>query len=115
MPERRKSKRIDIDVQIMLNHLTSDDNQHQKTEGIKVDVVNLSKDGMAFVCEKELQINTFYDVNVVLWTKETFQTVIEIVRIEDNENNKLYGCRFVGIHPADQLKIQIYDMVREEE
>ena len=51
----------------------------------------------------------------MLWTKETFQTVIEIVRIEDNENNKLYGCRFVGIHPADQLKIQIYDMVREEE
>ena len=113
MPERRKSKRIDIDVQIMLNQLTSDDNQHQKTEGIKVDVVNLSKDGMAFLCEKELQINTFYDVNVVLWTKETFQTVIEIVRIEDNDNNKLYGCRFVGISASDQFKIEVYQIVSE--
>lgn len=111
MPERRKSKRIDIDVTIKLKQLTQDEKESVE---VSVDVVNLSKDGMAFVCEKDLEINTFYDVNVVLWTKETFQTVIEIVRIEENEDNKLYGCRFVGIHPADQLKIQIYDMVRDE-
>ena len=115
MSERRRSKRMDINVTISLNELKSGavSNQINKNE-MDVAVVNISKDGLAFRSEEKLELNTFYDANVVLWTKETIQAVIEIVRMENLGNEPtLYGCRFIGILPADQLKIQIYEMIQE--
>lgn len=117
MPERRRSKRLDINVRIKLNELKTgfikaDVNKNE----MLVDIVNISKDGLAFISSEKLTINTFYDANVVLWTKESFDTVIEIVRIENAEDGKiLYGCKFIGILPSDQLKIQIFDMLQDNE
>lgn len=115
MSERRRSKRMDIDVTIKLNELKSGNvTGLNNNKEIVVDIVNISKDGLGFRSEEKLQLNTFYDADVVLWTKETFQTVIEIVRMENLGNEPtLYGCRFIGILPADQLKIQIYEMLQE--
>ena len=117
MPERRRSKRMDINVTIKLNELKSGVVSDQISKNAtEVAIVNISKDGLAFRSEEKLELNTFYDANVVLWTKETIQTVIEIVRMENLVNEPtLYGCRFVGILPADQLKIQIYEMIQENE
>lgn len=119
MPERRKSKRMDIDVRIKLNELESGimpKDTARNQEELEVEVVNISKDGLAFRCNEELVLHTFYDADIVLWTKESFQVVMEIIRVEKSEGESpLYGCRFVGILPADQLKIQIYDMVHDTE
>lgn len=118
MSERRRAKRIDIDVSIKLNELKSDIQQGtlDTAKMVDVEVVNISKDGLAFRSDEKLERNTFYDANVVLWTKETFDAVLEIVRIEEFDNEPtLYGCRFIGILPSDQLKIQIYDMLQEAE
>lgn len=115
--ERRRSKRMDINVRIKLNSVRSKgDISALKKEAFDVDVVNISKDGLAFCCPEKLEINTYYDTTVLLWTKEKIQTVIEIIRMEDRgDKPSLYGCRFIGIMPADQLKIQIYEMVSEQE
>lgn len=115
MSERRKSKRMDINVTIKLNELRSGIvSEGANKNEIEVAIVNISKDGLAFRTEEKLQLNTFYDANVVLWTKETIQTVIEIVRMENyGDEATLYGCRFIGVLPADQLKIQIYEMVQD--
>lgn len=117
MSERRRSKRMDIDVTIKLNELKSGavSNTANFNE-IEVEIVNISKDGLAFRSEEKLELNTFYDANVVLWTKETLQAVIEIVRMENLGNEPtLYGCRFIGMLAADQLKIQIYEMLQEND
>ncbi|SEP61346.1 PilZ domain-containing protein [Lachnospiraceae bacterium RM5] len=114
--ERRKANRMIIDVKIKLNSVRNNkDVTNLKQEEFEVEAVNLSKDGLAFESEEKLELNTFYDTTVSLWTKEKFQSVIEIVRIEkaSDENKKLYGCRFVGIMPADQLKIQIFEMLND--
>lgn len=117
MQERRKSNRMKIDVSIQLNSVKSNnkDTSELKKDAFTVDLVNLSKDGMGFTSNEKLELNTFYDTTVVLWTKEKFDTVIEIVRMEnlDGEGPIFYGCRFVGIMPSDQLKIQIYEMLNE--
>ncbi len=115
--ERRRANRMDIDVSIQLNSVRNKgkvDNLNK--EAFEVEVVNLSKDGLAFQSSEKLELNTYYDTTVLLWTKEKFQTVIEIVRMENyGEEKTLYGCRFIGIMPSDQLKIQIYEMVSEME
>ena len=59
-------------------------------------------------------LNTFYNAEVVLWTRERFESVIEIVRMENNgEGETLYGCRFIGISSADQFKIDVYQIVND--
>ena len=115
--ERRKSNRMDINVKIKLNSVKSNANTvNLKQEEFEVELVNISRGGLAFRSNEKLALNTYYDTTIVLWTKEKFQTVIEIVRMENYGDEKtLYGCRFIGIMPSDQLKIQIYEMVSEKE
>ena len=115
--ERRKSNRMDINVKIKLNSVKSNANTvNLKQEEFEVELVNISRGGLAFRSHEKLALNTYYDTTIVLWTKEKFQTVIEIVRMENYGDEKtLYGCRFIGIMPSDQLKIQIYEMVSEME
>ena len=115
--ERRRSNRMDINVRIELNSVRNKEvAEKESTEAIDVAVVNISKDGLAFRTKEKLKLNTYYNTTVLLWTKEKFQTVIEVVRMENyGEEETLYGCRFIGIMPADQLKIQIYEMVSEME
>ena len=113
--EKRKSKRMGINVKIKLQKVT--DNHVPmglKEEEFEVNVVNISKDGMAFRTKERLALNSFYDTQVILWTKEFFNTVIEIVRMENfGEEETLYGCRFVGISAADRFKIDVYQIVSE--
>ena len=33
----------------------------------------------------------------------------------DNKDEILYGCRFIGIKPVDQLKIQIYEIINSKD
>lgn len=115
--ERRKSNRMDINVKIKLNSVKTNANTaNLKQEEFEVELVNISRGGLAFRSNEKLALNTYYDTTIVLWTKEKFQTVIEIVRMENYGDEKtLYGCRFIGIMPSDQLKIQIYEMVSEME
>lgn len=115
--ERRRANRMDINVSIKLSSVRNKGNlDGLKNDAFEVEVVNLSKDGLAFKSSEKLELNTYYDTTVLLWTKEKFQTVIEIVRMENyGEEQTLYGCRFIGIMPSDQLKIQIYEMVSEME
>lgn len=113
--ERRKSNRMDIDVSIQLNSVrNTGDMSRLNQEVFDVEVVNISKDGLAFKSKEKLELNTYYDTTVLLWTREKFQTIIEIVRMENyGDEATLYGCRFIGIMPSDQLKIQIYEMVSD--
>ena len=118
MQEKRRTKRLDIDVTIKLNQVKDMKVVvNVNDEDIEVKLVNISREGLAFKTFEELKLNTFYDVNIVLWTKETFKSVIEIVRSERYEDEEaiLYGCRFIGIRPADQLKIHIYEILNESE
>lgn len=113
--EKRRSKRMGINVKIKLQKVSSNPAPlGLKQEEFEVSVVNISKDGMAFRSKEFLALNSFYDTKVVLWTKESFDTVIEIVRMENlGEEETLYGCRFVGISAADQFKIDVYQIVSE--
>lgn len=116
MQERRKSNRMKIDVSIKLNAVKNGghDTSRLNKEQFNVDVINISKGGLAFKSNEKLELNTYYDTTMILWTKETFNTVIEIVRMENyGEELTMYGCRFIGIMPSDELKIQIYEMINE--
>lgn len=110
--ERRKSKRLPLEVSIQLDKLEADEIVTLKY--LKVDVFDLSRTGIGFTSDKELPVGAFYDTRIQIWTKEIIDAVVQIVRVSPNEKgNNTYGCEFVGMTDTDKLKIDIYQMFNE--
>ena len=109
--ERRKSKRLPLDVSIELEKLEIEDIITVKY--LTVEVINLSRSGLAFKSQHELKIGSYYDTRIQIWTKEILDTVIEIVRVNEEDGMYVYGCSFVGMTETDTLKIDIYQMFNE--
>lgn len=111
MEERRRSKRLDLDVSVQLERLD--------TEGLTtlrflhVKVFDISKTGIGFTADQELKAGTYYDAKVQIWTKEIIDTVIELVRVEEEDGKFNYGGIFVGMTETDALKIEIYQIFNE--
>lgn len=114
--DKRFSKRMEINAKIKLKSIGSKMAMFElNMDEIEVDVINISKGGMAFKTRERLPLNSFYDVNVVLWTKENIDSVIQIIRMESNEEDSYitYGCKFIGITAADQFKMDVYEIVSD--
>lgn len=115
--EKRKSKRMGINVKIKLRTIGNSKMASDSTnkEEFEVEVTNISKGGLAFTSSEFLPLNSFYDTAVVLWNKEQFNTAIQVIRIESSgdEDTIIYGCKFIGLKAEDQFKIDVYQIVNE--
>jgi hypothetical protein len=112
--EKRRSKRTDIDVIINIKEVNDKYPLGMATRPISVNVINLSRDGIAFKTTEKLEINSFYDTIVKLDNSDSFNAVVEILRTENpGEPETTYGCRFVGISSEQQFKIDVYQIVKE--
>lgn len=111
MEEKRRDKRLDLDVNVQLERL--DEEGVTTLKYVHVDVKNISRGGIGFSCSKELAIGTYYDTKIQIWTKEIVDAVIEIVRREQDGDGYQYGAVFIGMMETDGLKIDIYQMFNE--
>lgn len=112
MEEKRKDKRLDLEVNVQLERL--DEEGVTTLRYVHVDVKNISRGGIGFHCSRELEVGTYYDTKIQIWTKEIVDTVIEIVRREEDDNGYQYGAVFIGLMEIDGLKIDIYQMFNEQ-
>jgi len=108
MQDRRKNKRLELDVSLQLERLN--DGAVTTIKYIDVEIFDISKSGMGFTSKRELELGTFYDAKVQIWTKEVIEAVIEVVRCEKQGDRYVYGSVFIGLMDRDALKIQIYEM-----
>lgn len=114
MEEKRKSRRLDLDVSIELERL--DQGEVMTLKMIHVDVKDLSSSGMGFMTSQPMDIGALYDTRIQIWTKEIIETVIRIVRCEKiSEQEYRCGATFVGLMNSDALKINIYEMFNPQE
>lgn len=111
MIERRKHKRLDLDVSVELERVEEEGVTTLKY--VHVDVANISRGGLAFTTKSKLEIGTCYDVKIQIWTKEVVDASIEIIRSEEREDDYKYGCIFVGMSDTDALKIDIYQIFND--
>lgn len=110
MVERRKSKRTELKSRIIVKRLDSG-----KTEEIGIDVLNVSKTGIGFICDGLLEIGAVYEAYLTIWTKEVLHAFIEIVRIEKESETFQYGGTFIGMPEMDLQRIDVYNVVSESE
>lgn len=111
--ERRKSKRLRLDVAIQLECISDDVITTEKY--LHVEVVNISTTGLAFKSKYELKNGSCYDTKLKIWTKEEIRTIIKIVRCEKEEDEYVYGCIFIGLPERETMKIEIYQLFHEKE
>ena len=111
MEEKRKHKRLDLDVNIQLERL--DEEGITTLKYIHVDVTDISRSGIGFKSKQALDINTYYDTKIQIWTKEVVDAVIEIVRREEKNGEYYYGGIFIGLTDTDALKIDIYQIFND--
>lgn len=111
MEEKRKHKRLDLDVSVQLERL--DEEGVTTLKYIHVDVTDISRSGIGFTANQKLETGTYYDTKIQIWTKEVVDAVIEIVRRNDGEDGYHYGAIFIGMTDTDALKIDIYQIFND--
>ena len=112
MEEKRKHKRLDLDVNVQLERL--DEGGVTTLKYVHVDVTDISRSGIGFKSQKELETGTYYDTKIQIWTKEVVDAVIEIVRVEKKDDGTFaYGGIFIGMTDTDALKIDIYQIFND--
>lgn len=107
--ERRKNKRIELESRILIKRL---DASVERTEELGIDVIDVSKTGIGFFCNKPLEIGAVYEAYLTIWTKEVIHAFIEIVRIVKESDTFSYGGIFIGMPEMDAARIEVYDTVK---
>ncbi|MGN1148351.1 MAG: PilZ domain-containing protein [Lachnospiraceae bacterium] len=108
MEERRKAKRTRLQSKIVVKRLDGDEK-----EEVDIEVVDISKSGVGFTCNRALTIGAVYESYLTIWTKEVLHAILEIVRIEKKDDTISYGAIFVGMPEIDAARISVYQAVEE--
>lgn len=109
MDERRKSKRMDLEAQLMVKRLDSTVNH-----AVVIEISDVSKAGVGFACGDLLDIGAVYECSLTIWTKEVIHSFLRIVRIELGDGSLYhYGAIFIGMSEQDALRISVYERFSE--
>lgn len=112
MEEKRKHKRLDLEVRVELERLDKEDITTLKY--VNVNVTDISRSGIGFVSPSELEVDTYYDTKIQIWTKEVVDAVVQIVRRQQlPDGTYKYGGSFIGMTDTDALKIDIYQIFND--
>lgn len=107
MEERRRNKRMELESRLMIKPLNGD----TPTE-VTIEICDVSKTGVGFICNEALSIGTVYEAFLTIWTKEVLHAFLEIIRIEKTGDAFTYGATFVGMPEMEASRIGIYDTVQ---
>lgn len=108
--ERRKYKRLPIKLNLHVNKLFRQGNKQIEGKEVDIEVLDISKTGIKFVCDRLLPIGYYFDAKIQLTEKDFFYAVIRIVRVkEEKENEYNHGAEFIGLAPFLANKIDDYE------
>ena len=108
MEERRKSRRIELSATLLIKKI----NQEGGPREIDIEVTDVSKTGVGFICPEQLQIGTVYESFLTIWTKEVLHAFMEVIRALDREDGTHeYGAIFIGMSEVDASRIAAYETI----
>ncbi len=107
--ERRKAKLLDLEAGLVVKSLDGDGGS-----GVNVTVTDLSRLGIGFTTTEELELNSYFNGDLQIWTKEVFPVNFKIVRKNGGPGNYSYGAEFIALGDVESMKIKIYEMLNPE-
>lgn len=100
--ERRKDKRLQVNIQLDISELFKQDNIKVKNIDAPIEVTNISKSGIGFQSKSTLPLGYYFNAKISLGNvASSLYTVIHIIRCDEVEDGiYIYGCEFVGMAPV---------------
>ncbi|MDE6015688.1 MAG: PilZ domain-containing protein [Acetatifactor sp.] len=111
MEERRKNKRTVMNSRLLIKRL---DNEEKHIE-VDIEILDVSKSGVGFKADQLLKIGEVYESYLTIWTKEVLHAFLQIVRIELQGEEYVYGAVFIGMPEMDASRIEIYQTLHNGE
>lgn len=108
--ERRKHRRMGLSASLLIRNLSGTE------ENVQIEVINVSKTGIGFICESELSTDTIYEAYLTIWMKESIHAFIQVVRTEKLDDG-IYRCGavFIGMSEMDSIRIEVFDAMGQPE
>lgn len=100
--EKRRSRRIPVDLQLEVSSIFKQDNIKVKELGAKIDVTDVSRTGIGFRSESILPVGFYFNAKLTLGKEDNvLYCVVKIIRsMACNDNRTAYGCEFIGLAPV---------------
>ncbi len=108
MEERRRGARRELESRLVIKRIDEEDG-----EEVFIDIIDVSKSGIGFSCDKALAIGAVYESYLRIWTREVIHAFLEITRIEKINDLYDYGAFFVGMPEIDSSRIEVYNTVEQ--
>ena len=109
MREKRRDRRHELHVNLVLKSITNA--QDSSKLELDVEVTDASHGGIGFISPQLLEVGTYYDAQLQIWSKAVVETILEIVRrVQLADGSYNYGAKFIGMNDKDAIKFDIYDM-----
>ena len=101
MYEKRRSKRLPVDLKLEISSLFKQDNIKVTNIHAPIEVINISNTGIGFRTKSTLPLQYYFNAKIVLGDEDSsLYCVVQIIRMEPGEDEIIYGCEFVGMAPV---------------
>ena len=112
MEEKRNSMRMSLSAQLLIKNM----GDNSLEEEVETEVLDVSKTGVGFICDRPLEIGAVYETNLKIWTDEVIHAFLKVVRIEQTKEEKyICGTIFIGLPEMNAKRIEVYDMLKRME
>ncbi len=103
MVEKRKYKRLPIELRLEISSLFKQDNIKMSDIEAPIHVTDISRGGIRFTSANDLPLDYYFNACIQLSEEDDAKlfSVVKIIRKEvvpDGEN--VYGCELVGVAPV---------------
>lgn len=105
---RRKYQRHTLSIKLFMTRVDDDTGL-----GIPIEVLDMSKSGIGFICEQELTNGAIYKANIKIWTGAVIPAFINVVRVSHEVGGNIYGGIFIGMPESDSCRIGVYESYLE--
>ena len=96
MEEKRRAKRMKVDMMLEISNLFKQ--------------ANISKSGIGFESKADLPVGYYFNAKIELGGSENaLFAVIQIIRSEKREDSMFYGCQFIGMAPVLEFIFDEYE------
>lgn len=111
MSEKRRAKRLPVDIALRIENLYKQDYVKLDAVNETIEVTNISKTGIGFRSQTEMPLDFYFNAKITIDDEKYFYSVVKIIRKEFDADHWYFGCEFVGL--ADVLSGCIDDYEKE--
>lgn len=109
MEEKRRDRRMSLSAKLLITNMNG---ASDKVEEMEIEVQDVSRTGVGFICDSPLEMGAVYETRLKIWTDEVIHAFLKVVRIEQMKDGKyICGTIFVGLSEIDASRIEVYDLI----